>query len=59
MTDAPNADYCRCGRIDKHDPHYWKGRVRYVQVYLGRESKVRPLYWCAGYVRVEGGWHEQ
>jgi hypothetical protein len=57
MTVTPNATFCRCGRIDQHDPHYWKGHTRHEVEWMGGGRLVRPMYWCAGYVRVEGGWH--
>lgn len=43
------AQHHRCGRLDIHPPHEWKG-PRCFGIYEP------TVYWCAGYVKVEGGW---
>lgn len=48
------ATYCPCFRPDLHDPHEWEGVKRWRQ---DLHAWVKPLYWCAGYRKVEGGWH--
>jgi hypothetical protein len=42
----------RCGRLDKHIAHHWKGPKQYDAEH---RKWIRPVYWCSGYVVVEGG----
>lgn len=44
----------RCGRLDDHTPHDWKGSQFYYALVNGW---TREVYWCKGHTVVEGGHH--
>lgn len=48
MSDHP----LRCGRLDKHLAHHWRGPKIYD---TGYDRWYAPVYFCTGQVVIEGG----
>lgn len=65
MNTPGTADIFRCGRLDDHDRHVWKGKVRELWLpeeverdeayYFVPSRTIGPWFECKGHVDVEGG----